>query len=939
MEVTSFNTNMQKVAIVDSYKSFIWNDRYEDLGDFELYIPADAVELLANIHQDYYIHCSESDRTMIVEKVDYDTDLEDGSFVTIAGHSLEAILKRRIVWNDAKYDDDGNLKGDQVTQVNMTKILDPLSEDEDAGADFPVWMAIEYLLRLYVIEPENCGNNIQRKIPNVVFIEPEITDPIYSIQMSPCSYHGENLYDVIKSLCDMYEFSFKMVMNPNDKKMYFSLYKGLSHLASQTDNPYVCFSNDFDNLLSSDSSIDMSTYKNMAYYKGQGSKYVVKEFDDKEITLETGNVRIKNNKVWAVKIDFGVCDDVNIYPHKEYEDLEQTKHYKNALTWAPDEFNENYDSDNPGVYPDKYVVGQLVSRTQIGGAITTEDGNYYLTTEPETVPGSDPSEEYSSVLLYSNSYDAETQYFKCNTAYPSGGDWDKTKWDRVDIRVSWGNPSSYFPDYVPGTEDEPAKHEKDDVVKRTVDNVTSYWTCIEEHESTGSFDQTKWIPTVTTYTYTAGNKTYTADLNVLEQTFANTSWQEASNKPTKHSLFEECEDWKSNKKYAIGSFITFNDASRTGKITIYRKTQKDFVYSNKTKYDENKLVWYKPSNATGDGFMYIRKKYKAGKVKGKAPSNSTYWTKLKDKYKIFNAQSWEALEDIPVETYDIYGSVQDNVAGGLDRREMFVDATSVPSTYNYFYDNKKQETVDWLVDDGVMQATVKDMALAELTIPGNRMTKKFDAEIGYNTNFQYRVDYNIGDVVEVHDAYGYYDSVRVKEFIISHDNTGIKCYPTFESVEASTITTRYLEVNDELLGNTFLVKIPESTRFTGTELIATAKKDDTTYYLRSFVKKISTDSDIEKGKKVKRNLHMVAWVTTDDIYTNYEEQSETEMLKQHPTVVGEPLFYIDVDAESGMVIPGVLFPSWAPPYGTDLGLINSINTNALQYRNILLANI
>ena len=46
-------------------------------------------------------------------------------------------------------------------------------------------------------------------------------------------------------------------------------------------------------------------------------------------------------------------------------------------------------------------------------------------------------------------------------------------------------------------------------------------------------------------------------------------------------------------------------------------------------------------------------------------------------------------------------------------------------------------------------------------------------------------NYNIGDIVEVHDAYGYYYSVRVKEFIISHDNTGIKCYPTFESVEAS----------------------------------------------------------------------------------------------------------------------------------------------------------
>jgi hypothetical protein len=959
MEVISFNTNMQKVAIVDSYKSFIWNDRYEDLGDFELYIPADAVELLANIHQDYYIQCSESNRTMIVEKVEYKTDLEDGNFVIISGHSLESILKRRIIWNDTKKDDDGNYEGDIVTQVNLTKILDPLSDADDAGSDFPVWMAIQYLLRLYVIEPENCGNKPQRKIPNVEFVVPDTDDPIFDIEMSPCSYHGENLYDAIKALCDMYEFSFAMTMDPEEKKMYFHLYKGVSHLASQTANPYVCFSNDFDNLLASDSAIDMSTYKNMAYFKGQGTKYIVKEFDDKEIALETGNVRIRDNKVWAVKIDFGTCDDEHIYPHRSYTDLEQTRHYINALTWAPDEFNENAyydDNEEKWIYPDKYAQGDLISRTQIDGAITTEDGKFYLSTEPETVPGSD--EEYSSILLYSNSYDAETYYFKAkDNHYKNSGDvWDPTRWDRVDIRVSWGKPSSYFQEYVIGTEEEPAKHEEDDVVKvtDTTNSTVTYWTCIEDHESIGPWadrDQTKWIPTITSYTYkdnSSPQKTYTHDLDVTEQIFANTSWEEKSSKPTKHSLFEQCEDWKQTKKYNKGNFITFNDASRTGKITIYRKSEKDATYSNKTKYTEDKVVWYKPKNATGDGFMYVRKKYKSGKVKGKAPSNTTYWTKIKDKYKIFNAQNWEALEDIPTENYDIYGTVQDNVAGGLDRREMFVDASSVPSTYNYFYDNKKQETVDWLVDDGVMQATVRDMALAELTIPANRMTKKFDAEIGYDTNFKYRYDYNIGDIVEVRDAYGYYDSVRVKEFIISHDNTGIKCYPTFESVEASTITTRYLEVNDELLGNTFLVKIPESTRFTEPTVIATAEKDETTYYLMSFVKKITVESDVEKGKKVKRNIHMVAWITKDeegnyDIWTDYQEQSDTEMLKQHPAVVGEPLFYIDVEVNDNgnpkLVVPGVLFPSWAPPYGTDLGIIKTINVDAGQYRNILLANI
>lgn len=890
MEVISLNTNKQKVAIVDSYKSFIWNDRYEDLGDFELYIPASCVETLANIHQDYYIQCSESDRTMIVEKVDYKTDLEDGNFVIISGHSLEAILQRRIVWND-----DG-----KPTQINATKIADPKSEASDSGEEFYVWQAIEYLLKLYIIDPEACGNKKQRQIPGFRFDTPDDIE-IYFKTMSACSYQGDNLYDVIKSICEMFEFSFKVTLDPDTNEFVFSLYKGVSHLASQTANPYVCFSPDFDNLNASDSSLNMATYKNMAYYKGNGSKYVVKEFDEQEITMETGFVRIKNNKVWAVNTDYGVNETVTTPPATSPDKV---------LSWTPDEYNENWDEENPTVFPDKYKSPNVVSRTVIGGALLTEDKSFYLTTEPETVSGSE--DDYYSVLLYSPEYDTETQYFKCNSQTQISGYWDPTKWDRVDVRVTWGNAVDIWEDYKAGTEEKPVKHEEGDAAKYN----DKYWSCIKEHETKGEWDADNWVEIPLDCTH-----------NVLKQTYKDQDDKSAK----EHCLWSECPDWEQSKRYYRGNFVTFNDPSTTGKITIYRKTQNDVDYNAKKAYARNAIVWYK-------GKMYVRKQNKNSK-KGFNPTNSKFWTLLKDKYKIFAAQQWEALDDVEVEQYDILGSVQDDNVGGLNRREMYVDATSVPSTYNYFYNDKKEETTDWLVDEGVMKATVKDMALAELTAKSNRMTKGLEAEIEYNTNFKYRVDYNIGDVVEVRDIYGYYDSVRVKEFIISHDNTGIKCYPSFESVEASTITTRLLEVNDELLDNTLLVKIPESTRFIKEETIAVAVKDDTTYYLKAFIKKITTDSEYEKDAKVRRNMHLVAWVTTDDIYTNYEEQAQEDLLKQHPTIVGEPLFYVDVDADTNMTLPGILFPSWSAPYGTDLGLITEVDIDSSQYNNILIANI
>ena len=53
MELLVLNTSFESVAIIDSFKSLIWTDRYKAYGDFELYLPIDT-SLLAFLQQDYY---------------------------------------------------------------------------------------------------------------------------------------------------------------------------------------------------------------------------------------------------------------------------------------------------------------------------------------------------------------------------------------------------------------------------------------------------------------------------------------------------------------------------------------------------------------------------------------------------------------------------------------------------------------------------------------------------------------------------------------------------------------------------------------------------------------------------------------------------------------------------------------------------------------------
>jgi len=701
MVITALDTSFNAVAIVEAYKSFIWTDRYTDVGDFELYVPASA-PYLDKIHNDFYLACSETvkgeiQRLMVVEKIEYKTDLEDGNSVLITGRSLESILDRRIIWKD-----DGS-----VTEINRETIHEKIPsivyDDYDTKKSFPLQNGIQYLLEMNLINP----TNLNRKISFLTFVE-STDSRITSLTMTPCAYRGDNLYDIIRGLCDMFGISFKIefdTTNPLIPKFVFKLYKGINHLSSQSENGYICFSTEFDNLLSSDNSMDMSTYKTMAYYVGKGEKWSVKEYIKTEMCL-TGWIRVFKNALYA-------C----------YTDMQET--------------------------------------------------------------------------------------------------------------------------------DIPRPDDKNPV------NDTDFW------------------------------------------------------KPVT--------DWTHSTLYHTGDYVTYG-------IEVYRIDHDVVEYNSSVAYAAGAVVM-------SDSWMYV-----SLIDDNQDPlTNNNSWYKCADESQCFNAQDWEQVQSVLKDSYDISGDVQNNSTAGMDRRELFVDATNVPSSYTYYPDGATE--MHYILDKGVYEATLKDKALSELTAPSNRPTKNFDCEIETNVSFKYGKDYEIGDVIEVKDTYGFVDSVVVNSYIISHDESGIlSAYPTFEAVESSTIITKYLTVDMALSTGTFLLKVPESTRFVDTQVIATAKNTTTniTYYLMSFVKRIKSDSTFSTGQ-TDRELHIVAWTTDQNVYTDGRYQPEDQVLNVGPAIVGTPMFYINI--EGGITLPGVLNPSWLPPIDVDLGTVINVDETKAQYKNILIANL
>ena len=54
MELLVLNTDFESVAVIDTYESMIWTDRYNSYGDFEIFFAMDT-QLLQYLKEDYYL--------------------------------------------------------------------------------------------------------------------------------------------------------------------------------------------------------------------------------------------------------------------------------------------------------------------------------------------------------------------------------------------------------------------------------------------------------------------------------------------------------------------------------------------------------------------------------------------------------------------------------------------------------------------------------------------------------------------------------------------------------------------------------------------------------------------------------------------------------------------------------------------------------------------
>lgn len=230
MELYVLNKDFEIIDFIDTFSSLEWVKRYFDTGDFVLNTVAD-LKTVKTLQRRNYLVREDDESIMIIEKINLVTSAEYGNKIVVSGKSIESILARRIVW----------------TQTN--------SRSGETAEEF-----VRRLINENAINPAD----LKRKIPKLKLGALRgFNDPIVK------QVTGDNLLNAVMTICQAYDYGFKITMN-SEGALVFDLYRGEDRSYNQSANPYVVFSNDFDNIINTEYEYDETNIANVALIGGEG---------------------------------------------------------------------------------------------------------------------------------------------------------------------------------------------------------------------------------------------------------------------------------------------------------------------------------------------------------------------------------------------------------------------------------------------------------------------------------------------------------------------------------------------------------------------------------------------------------------------------------------------------------------------------------------------
>lgn len=265
------NDQFQRLAIIDDYSSFIWSTRYYTSGDFQLIVDVNKSNMQL-FQKDYYVVRDDDEHIGIIEDIKIQRNEDGQEQFVIKGRFLDAIIGRRII----------------ATQTTVSGKISA---------------CIEQLLNDNIIDPDDSD----RQIDNFTIDSYEISTTMQA------QYTGKNLLETISSICKTYGIGYKVTLNDNNE-FVFQLFEGVDRTYDQTANPWVIFSDTYDNLLSSEYEENYQKLANAVLVAGEGEG-----LDRKTAWVTDGSTGLARHEIYKdqrnIRSNDGEISD------EEYEEL------------------------------------------------------------------------------------------------------------------------------------------------------------------------------------------------------------------------------------------------------------------------------------------------------------------------------------------------------------------------------------------------------------------------------------------------------------------------------------------------------------------------------------------------------------------------------------------------------------------------------------------
>lgn len=221
MELYTLDGRLRRTEIVEGYESFVWTERYSDIGELELKTASDQ-KMRKMLSEGTRIGLSESNRVMEIETVSDEEDDEGNARLSISGSEISSVLHNRI-----------SKVGTGGSKPNTWKHTSKPSDMIRALFDFACRLGTQDktdIIPMLVAGGSLPGNLVEDT--KLYTLERDIT----------------TLYTAIKEIADIWDLGFRLFKILDEGDLYFDVYKGNDLTTDQNVFPAVLFSPELDSL-------------------------------------------------------------------------------------------------------------------------------------------------------------------------------------------------------------------------------------------------------------------------------------------------------------------------------------------------------------------------------------------------------------------------------------------------------------------------------------------------------------------------------------------------------------------------------------------------------------------------------------------------------------------------------------------------------------------